>query len=101
MRILVTGATGYVGSAIAASLLNGANQVTGTGRSEGRAAALRERGMRFEPAPLEDVERLRRLASGHDVVVHAALAGGADRGGLDERATAALIEGALEGTAGV
>jgi len=97
MRILVTGATGYVGSAIAASLLNGANRVTGTGTSEARAAALRERGMHFEPAPLEDAERLRRLASEHDVVIHAAMARGAQRGALDEAATLALLQGAQEG----
>lgn len=97
MKILVTGATGYVGGALANAFLNGSNQVTGTGRSEARARALIAKGMGFASAALEDPAALRALAAEHEVVIHAAISEGPRRGELDEQATLALIAGAQAG----
>ena len=45
MRVLVTGATGYIGSAAAGALLKGSHDVLGLARSERSAATLRDRGI--------------------------------------------------------
>lgn len=97
MRILVTGATGYVGSAVAQALLNGANEVTGTGRDERKAQPLVAQGMRFERAVIEEREALRRLAAEADVVIHAAMAEDADAAQQDEAITRAMVEACTRG----
>jgi nucleoside-diphosphate-sugar epimerase len=97
VRILVTGATGYIGSGVVRGLLNGFNHVTGTCRNAERAAPLVESGMELRQVGLEELDALERLAADHDVVVHAAASCGADRQKLDEAATAALLRGAAGG----
>lgn len=97
MKVLITGATGYVGGAVALALLNGANEVTGTGRDEKKAQALIAHGMRFQRASLEDLDALRRLAGGFDVVIHAAMAEDSDAAAKDEAATKALVEACTAG----
>ena len=57
MKVLVTGATGYVGSAVAAAFLNGANEVTGTGRSAEKAAPLLDRLHKLIEVDLANVEK--------------------------------------------
>lgn len=72
MHVFVTGATGWVGSAVTDELLKAGHQVTGFVRNGKKAADLIASGVRIIEGTLDDLDALRQAASSADAVVHTA-----------------------------
>jgi len=72
MRVLVTGATGFVGSHLAEALRRRGDDMTVLARSASKAAALAPLGVRVVPGDLHDRRALEQAAEAQDVVYHVA-----------------------------
>jgi len=94
MRIFVTGATGFIGSATVQDLLDAGHDVVGLARSDDGAAALASAGAEVHRGSLDDLDSLRRGAAGADGVIHTAYVHDFSRmdeaGRIDNRAVEAL-----------
>ncbi|KRF38099.1 3-beta hydroxysteroid dehydrogenase [Terrabacter sp. Soil810] len=104
MRVFVTGASGWIGSAVVPELLAHGHSVVGLARSDASAAALEQAGAEVVRGGIDDLDVLRDAAAASDGVIHLAfkhdIAFSGDYAGAAtaDRAAIETLGSALEGT---
>jgi len=101
MRVFVTGAAGFIGTATTKELIANGHEVVGLARSDANAAALTKLGAKVHKGSLEDLDSLRKGAKETDGTIHLAFIHDfskfAENGQIDKRAIDAM-GGVLEGS---
>ena len=97
MRVFLTGATGYMGTAIAEALRKAGHTVDGLARSQNKAKQLEARGIHPVLGDLLKPETLAEAARSADGVIHTANTNDADAPRTDRAASQAILE-ALKGS---
>lgn len=101
MRVFVTGATGYIGSAVVRELTAAGHSVTGLTRLAERASYIRDLGGQALVGDLGQPESYAAEASAHDALIHVAVAESSARKAVDRMALETLLEAARTGGAGM
>lgn len=92
MRVFVTGASGWIGSAAVDELRAADHQVIGLARSDASAAALAAKGVHVHRGDLDDIESLRAGADNADAVIHLANKHDFNDPAMTNRAERAAVE---------
>jgi nucleoside-diphosphate-sugar epimerase len=97
MRVFVTGASGFIGSAVVRELVQAGHEVVGLARSDRAADAVEAAGASVHRGDLEDLDSLRRGAGEADAVIHTAFnhdftVSRRDASQTDRRAVEAMAE---------
>jgi nucleoside-diphosphate-sugar epimerase len=100
MRVFVTGASGWIGSATVDELLGAGHQVVGLARSDGSASSLEAKGVTVLRGDLDDLGALRRGAADADAVAHLANKHDWNNPAETDRAERAAVEALAETLAG-
>ena len=99
MRIFLTGATGYIGSAVARELVDRDHRVIGLTRLAEKASYLRDLGVEPVVGDVRDVDSYRDALMTADVIVHLAAEHSEARVAADRAAVDAMLEAAGDGPA--
>jgi nucleoside-diphosphate-sugar epimerase len=101
MRVFITGAAGFIGTATTQELIANGHHVVGLARSDANAEALKEIGAEVHRGDLQDLDSLKAGARTTDATIHCAFihdfAKFAENGQIDKRAIEAMGD-VLEGT---
>lgn len=97
MKVLILGASGYIGSAVAEAAKARGHHVVALARSDDSAKALAARGYEVARGDVRQPEGIAKLAREADATLHAANTNDADNSKVDP-ALARAVLGALEGT---
>jgi len=97
MDVLVTGASGYIGSAVAQALLARGHHVRGLARSDAAETLIRKAGAEPVRGSLADLPTLAAAAAAGDAVVHTAASTGVDRPATDAAAVRAMLDAMADG----
>jgi len=91
MQVFLTGATGYIGGAVAEALLRAGHQVIGLARSEEQARSLASKGLRAHRGDLRDRNSIATGARQADAVIHTANPGSRDTSQVDRAAVETIL----------
>lgn len=97
MIVFVTGATGYIGTAVVQALRAAGHEVRGLARTWKATGKLEDTGAEVVRGALEDLAVLSRAARAADAVIHLGATGKADQAEVDTAAVGAMLN-AVEGT---
>jgi nucleoside-diphosphate-sugar epimerase len=100
MRVFVTGASGWIGSAAVDELLAAGHEVVGLARSDTSAASLEAKGARVRRGDLDDLDSIRGGAEDADAVIHLANKHDFDDPAVSNKAERSAVEAIGEVLAG-